>query len=543
MPVKLMNRFFRFFKMENARTFFHSFGLFLISIIPWASPIVVYAQSGTLTYPLFQNDQMHYIARAAAGWHNRNLIDVFSSASYYDSDGLFYPLEYMIFFLLSPLKYLGLSFQLVFLLFLLLSFFISIIVISKVISQLVDSKILASVIVCLFVFSDVFEKYLSIQKEPLQFSRWPFPSFHYILLFLILQFLAKKSLTRRQSLYLTLLLSLSFYTYLYTFLIAWALVLVKLLMALVRREGDSIRRIFIISVISLVFGIPYLLKQLSALSIDERIKSEAFFEAVAVQNSHSLVFSKSTIVLLIICAVIFITKSADKFLLFVTLAALSGAIASAQNIVTGLVIQPGHLHWYWMRPFLYISVIYLVFLLLSKFLKAVYLNILVSSLLITLISLNIFVQSVFFIEEQHQKGATRSTDLIMLLNSSLAEDSVFITFDSEVSDFLVTNTKIRMSYHEFSKFYRGNDDVIRNYNRLKEIWNLEDSRHNRSRVLTLEFRELLKDMGANTVLVNLPTSKYQRTLVTDCKASAINFDSIRLYTCLDDSFQDELRKD
>jgi hypothetical protein len=127
-----MNRFFRFFKMENARTFFHSFGLFLISIIPWASPIVVYAQSGTLTYPLFQNDQMHYIARAAAGWHNRNLIDVFSSASYYDSDGLFYPLEYMIFFLLSPLKYLGLSFQLVFLLFVLLSFFISIIVISKI---------------------------------------------------------------------------------------------------------------------------------------------------------------------------------------------------------------------------------------------------------------------------------------------------------------------------------------------------------------------------------------------------------------------------
>jgi hypothetical protein len=314
-------------------------------------------------------------------------------------------------------------------------------------------------------------------------------------------------------------------------------------MALVRREGDSIRRIFIISVISLVFGIPYLLKQLSALSIDERIKSEAFFEAVAVQNSHSLVFSKSTIVLLIICAVIFITKSADKFLLFVTLAALSGAIASAQNVVTGLVIQPGHLHWYWMRPFLYISVIYLVFLLLSKFLKAVYLNILVSSLLITLISLNIFVQSVFFIEEQHQKGATRSMDFIMLLNSSLAEDSVFITFDSEVSDFLVTNTKIRMSYHEFSKFYRGNDDVIRNYNRLKEIWNLEDSRHNRSRVLTLEFRELLKDLGANTVLVNLPTSKYQRTLVTDCKASAINFDSMRLYTCLGDSFQDELRKD
>jgi hypothetical protein len=173
----------------------------------------------------------------------------------------------------------------------------------------------------------------------------------------------------------------------------------------------------------------------------------------------------------------------------------------------------------------------------------VYLNILVSSLLITLISLNIFVQSVFFIEEQHQKGATRSMDFIMLLNSSLAEDSVFITFDSEVSDFLVTNTKIRMSYHEFSKFYRGNDDVIRNYNRLKEIWNLEDSRHNRSRVLTLEFRELLKDLGANTVLVNLPTSKYQRTLVTDCKASAINFDSMRLYTCLGDSFQDELRKD
>jgi hypothetical protein len=100
-----------------------------------------------------------------------------------------------------------------------------------------------------------------------------------------------------------------------------------------------------------------------------------------------------------------------------------------------------------------------------------------------------------------------------------------------------------MSYHEFSKFYRGNDDVIRNYNRLKEIWNLEDSHHIRSRVLTLEFRELLKDIGANTVLVNLPTSKYQRTLVTDCKASSINFDSMRLYTCLDDLFQDELRKD
>jgi len=542
MPVKLMNRFFRFFKMENARTFFHSFGLFLISIIPWASPIVVYAQSGTLTYPLFQNDQMHYIARAAAGWHNRNLIDVFSSASYYDSDGLFYPLEYMIFFLLSPLKYLGLSFQLVFLLFVLLSFFITIIVISKVISQLVDSRIQASVIVCLFVFSDVFEKYLNIQKEPLQFSRWPFPSLHYILLFSILHFLTKKTLTRRQSLYLTLLLSLSFYTYLYTFLIAWSLVFVKLFMAIMRRQCNPIRQIFSISVVSLMFGIPYLVKQFSSLLLDERIKSEAFFEAVAVQNSHSLVFSKSTIVLLTICALIFITKSADKFLLFVTLAALSGATASAQNVVTGLVIQPGHLHWYWMRPFLYISLIYLVFLLLSKFLKEVYLNILGSSLLITLISLNIFVQSVFFIQEQ-QKGATRSTDFVMLLNSSLAEDSVLITFDSEVSDFLVTNTKIRMSYHEFSKFYRGNDDVIRNYNRLQEIWNLKDSHHNRSRVLTLEFRELLKDIGANTVLVNLPTSKYQRTLVTDCKANSINFDSMRLYTCLDDSFQDELRKD
>jgi hypothetical protein len=104
-----------------------------------------------------------------------------------------------------------------------------------------------------------------------------------------------------------------------------------------------------------------------------------------------------------------------------------------------------------------------------------------------------------------------ATDFVTLLNSNFAEDSVFITFDSEVSDFLVTNTKLKMSYHEFSKFYRGNDDVIRNYNRINEIWNLGDSRNNINGILTLEFTELLKDMGANAVLVKtIKFTKYTK---------------------------------
>ena len=529
-----MDRTSYLFKRESAYNHYLPFGLFLVSIIPWISPLVVFAQNSTLTYPLFQNDQMHYIARAAAGWHNRNLIEVFSTASYYKSDGLFLPLEYIIFLMLSPLKYFGLSFQLIFLLVVVGSLLGTIIVVTRVISRLMDSRILASTIVCLILFSDVFEKYLNIQKEPLQFSRWPFPGLHYIVLFSVLYFLAKKSLTRRQAFYLAMLLGLSFYTYLYTFLIAWALISVKLSLAIVRRQVGLIRQILIISATSLVLGIPYLQRQFSSFSGDARIKSEAFFAAVNVENSHSLVLSKTTVLLVFLSALILLLKSADKFLLTVSLAALSGAVASAQNLVTGLVIQPGHLHWYWMRPWLYACAFYLFFRLLKTFLSGSHVNKLVMLSFITIFSFSLIVQSVFFFQEQRAKEQTRAKDFVTLLNSDYSDRAVFITFDSKVSDFLVTNTEAKLAYHEYSKFYRGNDDVIRGYERIKEIWSFSDLPAHRSGTLIIEFQKLLGDLEANTILVDSPISKYQEDLVANCRANRINLNGMQLYSCLKD---------
>ena len=527
-----MDRISYLFKRESAYNHYLRFGLFLVSIIPWISPLVVFAQNGTLTYPLFQNDQMHYIARAAAGWHNRNLIEVFSTASYYKSDGLFLPLEYIIFLILSPLKYFGLSFQLIFFLVVVGSLIGTIIVVTRVVSRLIDSRILASTIVCLILFSDVFEKYLNIQKEPLQFSRWPFPGLHYIVLFSVLHFLAKKSLTRRQAFYLAMLLGLSFYTYLYTFLIAWALISVKLFLAIVRQQFGLIRQILIISAISLVLGIPYLQRQFLSFSGDARIKSEAFFAAVNVENSHSLILSKTTVLLIFLSALILLLKSADKFLLTVSLAALSGAVASAQNLVTGLVIQPGHLHWYWMRPWLYACAYYLFFRLLKTFLSGPHVNKLVMLSFITIFSFSLIVQSVFFSQEQRAKEQTRAKDFVALLNYDYNNRSVFLTFDSEVSDFLVTNTRSKLGYHDFSKFYRGSDDVIRNYERIEEIWNLGDLPKYREQTTIGEFHKLMANLEANAIIVVLPISKYQENLIANCKVDEFSLKSMQVYSCL-----------
>lgn len=124
-------------------------------------------------------------------------------------------------------------------------------------------------------------------------------------------------------------------------------------------------------------------------------------------------------------------ESKEFHLAFVSF--LTSVLVYNQQIFTGIIVQPGHYHWYFIQPISYL----LFFICLRVMFHSLHAYKLFSSLMvITLLSVQFFslnesIQSVRSISN-YSKSSKNEPD------SNLK----YITFESPISDYLVVNSKL-----------------------------------------------------------------------------------------------------
>ena len=226
--------------------------------LPWATRFTQTNGTGILSYPSFQRDQMHYVARARAGWENRNLIEVFSNSNHYPTDGLMQPLEYMLFNLLRPLRILEIDFVHVYLFVVLVTVVVCTWVVYNFFLEFTHSKAISFASTSLLYFNDIFEKWSTQPSEALLISRWPFPMIHFFVIFQFLRLiLIRRNVGSLDGIKLSLLVALGFYSYFYTWQVLGALILGILLIFLLRGEKQLFLHLFRYALLGVFLAIPY----------------------------------------------------------------------------------------------------------------------------------------------------------------------------------------------------------------------------------------------------------------------------------------------
>lgn len=444
----------------------NSLALILISSIvflPWASKFIQTIKSGILSYPSFQRDEMHYVARARAGWENRNLIEVFSNSNHYSTDGLMQPLEYMLFNLLRPLKILQIDFVYAYLFVVLVTVIICTWAVYNFFLEFTHSKSISFASTSLLYFNDIFEKWSTQPSEALLVSRWPFPMIHYFVIFQFLRLiLIRKNVGSLDGIKLSLLVALGFYSYFYTWQVLGALILAMLLIFLLRGEKQLFSHLFRYALLGAFLAIPYLYKQINSLHPEELELSQLFLQSMGKFQTRQIQVTVSMLILLFV-AIYLKTTAKTQLLDLASIVTFSSILIYNQQVITGIQIQPGHYHWYWIKPMSFV----LIFLVLTReFLKKDYRKLFASFLAIFLVILSIF-QNTMYSEYQ----PTRDISIAMSRIDYKSLSGVVFTNSEMVSDVLVTESVVQVDWHTFSKFYRGQDLSFREGFDARQVFN------------------------------------------------------------------------
>jgi|SRR3990167_248852 len=173
----------------------------------------------------------------------------------------------------------------------------------------------------------------------------------------------KKETDVRFSVLLGLISGLSLYIYIYT----WSFVLVFMaiygLHFLMNRDWRKLKLMVLAILVNVATTIPFFINLLKA-----RVDADYIDTAVRIglETTHAPIIG-----LLIIagfCALLFLWPKdylgdIKRYLLYVF---TSIAIVLNQQIITGIKLQPGHFHWYIMKPFLIIVLVFLLFYYINK---------------------------------------------------------------------------------------------------------------------------------------------------------------------------------
>lgn len=272
--------------------------------------------------------------------------------------------------------------------------------------------------------------------------------FGYLLLLFTLWYSTAQKTPRRRFLLVAcsaLLLGLSFYTYLFTFTLLFAMSGLLWLIFLLRRDWEKAADLTLIGTAGLLIGIPYFVNMYQA--VHSPYWADLSVRVGQVQT-HAPLISRVAIGTLALFLIFY--RKLDAFGVF-TISLLAGVfILSNQQIITGRSIPiPQHYHWYYMAPLSGFILIHLLYTLLSK-VRPAYLLTLTALLVVTFAGAAVTFETWSYRMQKEQFIALQpyGPALRWLKESTTKEDVVFAP--EKISDLVAGYTYSNIFYGGYS---------------------------------------------------------------------------------------------
>jgi hypothetical protein len=261
--------------------------------------------------------------------------------------------------------------------------------------------------------------------------RWPFPMVHFCLVLLTLTFILIKP--KRPVLILSLLIGISFYTYFYSWQIILALVASSALFNLGFGNLDKVKELLKSILIGCLLGLPAV-RSLFLSRVNLQDNDRIFFETINnVAYTHKPHFTLTMMVLLVFTIYFWIKGGESKEFHLSFVSFLTSVLIYNQQIFTGIVVQPGHYHWYFIQP-----ISYLIFFI---WLRVMFRSLHAYKMFCSLGA--ILLMSVQFISLNESIQSVRTISIgSNSIKNELNPNFKYITFESPISDYLVVNSKL-----------------------------------------------------------------------------------------------------
>ena len=200
----------------------------------------------------------------------------------------------------------------------------------------------------------------------LPYTRPISPQFSSILMFVCLWItykFVKKEIDIKFAVIYGLISGLSLYVYIYT----WSFVLVFMVIYglhfFIIRNLQKVKLMAIALLANIITTIPFFINLLKARTDADYIDTTA---RIGLATTHEPI--AGLFMILGFCALLFLwpkyyLENIKRYLLYIF---VSITIVLNQQIITGIKLQPGHFHWYIMKPFLIVVFIFLFFYYINK---------------------------------------------------------------------------------------------------------------------------------------------------------------------------------
>ncbi len=261
----------------------------------------------------------------------------------------------------------------------------------------------------------------------------------------------------------SVLLGLSFYTYLFSYSLLFAMNGFLWLYFLIRRDFEKLKELTYITIGGLIVGIPYILNMF-------QVFSSPYYPELSVRVgqvlTRQLVLSRVWFGVVLLFLVLY--RKLDSFGVF-TLAFLGAIFAvSNQQFLTGKTIPiPQHYHWYYMAPLTGLIASHIVFSLLEKKSRQTYLTALKVFLLVVFVAVAVLFQRWSYLNQRDGFVALEryAPAINWLKNNAAKNDVVFsnesfsnlvviytpanVYYNGYAGDYLVPSERLRRAYYAY----------------------------------------------------------------------------------------------
>jgi hypothetical protein len=287
------------------------------------------------------------------------------------------------------------------------------------------------------------------------FSRPVNPEFSSIFLFayllVFLRFL--KNPKWGSSLTLGIIFGLSFYVYFYSFTFFMALNAVFLVLLAARGKRDVFIKLLSVSVIGLVIG-SYEIVNLMQVSHSPFYKEMA--ELSGLQSSHSPVFSMAGIIVTgLFLSLMFVYRrkwTEDEYFILGLLG--TALVVINQQIITGIVLQHGHYHWYFNTPIYILSLLWtLYYFSIQKNIKQKFVTALIVLISVASVYVSVFIQYSSYTYWKHETANDqRIYSAIDWIKTNTKSESVIFS-NTKISNLIPIYTRDFVAYSDYGMLY------------------------------------------------------------------------------------------
>lgn len=254
----------------------------------------------------------------------------------------------------------------------------------------------------------------------------------------------------------SIILGLNFYNYFYTWTYLYAFGALLILIYLIHKNWQEALRISKVFIGALVVGIPYAfnLYQASIHPLYEELGARH-----GIVTSHAPLFIGYIVMFSLIIFFIWFPREDKKKYFFSLALLLTPIVAMNQQIITGMVLQTGHYHWYFHKPIAVIFVLIILFYYLGRYKWCVFRRVLAVLIISVSFAAGIFVQAVsYFNDGDYRDGGYVAIErqkygpVMKWLNENAEKEAVVLA-NNEASHMTVIYTSLNVFHHRSAQLF------------------------------------------------------------------------------------------